>query len=169
MTFAASKFARFLPSATFAMAAEYLMGLSDSVICGHILGEEGLSVINLMQPVFNAVSFIALLVGTGTSVLYATEMGRFDRRRASELLTQGLWTALILGLGLVATLACVRHGATAAFGVTGGVLDGARTYWAWFLPCAVLEPLAFYLTSLCYADGDGRLSAAAYTAQQVGS
>lgn len=169
MTFAASKFARFLPSATFAMAAEYLMGLSDSVICGQILGEEGLSVINLMQPVFNAVSFVALLVGTGTSVLYATEMGRFDRRRASELLTQGLWTALLLGLGLVAALGFARHGATAAFGVTGGVLDGARTYWAWFLPCALLEPLAFYLSSLCYADGDGRLSAFAYGAQLVGN
>ena len=96
-------------------------------------------------------------------------MGRFDRRRASELLTQGLWTALLLGLGLVAALGFARHGATAAFGVTGGVLDGARTYWAWFLPCAVLEPLAFYLSSLCYADGDGRLSAFAYGAQLVGN
>ena len=98
MTFAASKFAKFLPTATFAMAVEYLMGLSDSVICGQIIGEDGLSVINLMQPVFNVVSFIALLVGTGTSVLYAMEMGRFDRRRASELLTQGLWSALGFGL-----------------------------------------------------------------------
>ena len=122
MTFAASKFARFLPTATFAMAVEFLMGLSDSVICGHIIGEDGLSAINLMQPVFNVVSFFALLVGTGTCVLYAMEMGRFDRRRASEILTQGLWTTLAFGLLLVVALAVARNSATALFGVSGAVL-----------------------------------------------
>ena len=169
MTFAASKFAKFLPTATFAMAVEYLMGLSDSVICGQIIGEDGLSVINLMQPVFNVVSFIALLVGTGTSVLYAMEMGRFDRRRASELLTQGLWSALGFGLLLMGALALSRNAATAAFGVSGAVLSGAREYWVWFLPCAVLEPLSFYFSSMCYADGDGRVCAGAYTAQLLGN
>ena len=169
MTFAANKFARFLPTATFAMAAEYLMGLSDSVICGQIIGEEGLSVINLMQPVFNVVSFVALLVGTGTSVLYAMEMGRFDRRRASELLTQGLWSALGFGLLLMGALALSRNAATAAFGVSGAVLAGAREYWVWFLPCAVLEPLSFYFSSMGYADGDGRVCAGAYIAQLLGN
>ena len=169
MTFAASKFARFLPTATFAMVAEYLMGLSDSVICGQIIGEVGLSAINLMQPVFNVVSFFALLVGTGTSVLYSMEMGCFDRRRASEILTQGLWSALGFGLLLAGALALSRNAATAAFGVSGAVLDGARGYWVWFLPCAVLEPLSFYFSSMCYADGDGRVCAGAYTAQILGN
>ncbi len=169
MTFAASKFARFLPTATFAMVAEYLMGLSDSVICGHVIGEEGLSVINLMHPVFNVVSFFALLVGTGTSVLYATEMGRFDRRRASELLTQGLWSALGFGLLLVVALALSRNAATALFGVSGTVLAGAREYWMWFLPCAVLEPLTFYFSCMCYADGDGRVCSFAYGSQILGN
>ena len=169
MTFAASKFVRFLPTATFAMAAEFLMGLSDSVICGQIIGEEGLSVINLMHPVFDVVSFVALLVGTGTSVLYSTEMGRFERRRANELLTQGLWSALGFGLLLVASLAISRNAATAAFGVSGAVLSGVREYWMWFLPCAVLEPLSFYFSSMCYADGDGRICSFAYGAQILGN
>ena len=55
MTFATSKFRAFLPAATFAMAAEFLMGLSDSVICGHVIGETGLSAVNLMQGVFEIV------------------------------------------------------------------------------------------------------------------
>lgn len=58
MTFALSKFRSFLPAATFAMAAEFLMGLSDAVICGHILGETGLSAVNLMQSVFEIVTFV---------------------------------------------------------------------------------------------------------------
>ena len=169
VTFAAGKFAKFLPSATFAMAVESLMGLSDSIVCGHILGEDGLSAVNLMQPVFNTVSFFALLAGTGTSVLYGRATGRFDRRRAGELLTQGLWTALGFGLALACALALGRNAATAAFGVSGSVLAGVRSYWAWFVPCAVLEPLAFFFTSMCYQDGDGRTSSIAYAAQLLGN
>ena len=60
MTFATSKFRSFLPAATFAMAAEFLMGLSDSVICGHIIGEAGLSAVNLMQGVVNGGTGIRL-------------------------------------------------------------------------------------------------------------
>ena len=47
MTFAGSKFRVFLPAATFAMAAEFLMGLSDSVICGHVVGETGLAAVTV--------------------------------------------------------------------------------------------------------------------------
>ena len=58
------------------------MGLSDSVICGHILGETGLSAVNLMQGVFEIVTFVAMLVTVGTSVLFATELGALHVRRS---------------------------------------------------------------------------------------
>ena len=168
MTFAADKFRKFLPAAMFAMVVEFVMGLAGSVVCGHVLGGEGLSVVNLMQPVMELVSFLALLIGTGASVLYATEMGRFDKRRASEFLTQGLWSALIFGAGLLAVLALARGASCAAFGVSGKVLDGVREFWLWFLPCAVLEPLKFFAASMCYADGDGRICVYAYLVQLFG-
>ena len=82
MTFALSKFRSFLPAATFAMAAEFLMGLSDSVICGHILGEAGLSAVNLMQGVFEIVTFVGMMVTVGTSVLFATELGALADRKS---------------------------------------------------------------------------------------
>ena len=44
------------------MAAEFLMGMSDSVICGHVLGENGLSAVNIMQGVFEIVTFVGMLV-----------------------------------------------------------------------------------------------------------
>ena len=102
MTFATSKFGSFLPAATFAMAAEFLMGLSDSVICGHILGETGLSAVNLMQGVFEIVTFIGMMVTVGTSVLFATELGALHVRRAKGYFTLGLVTVdLNDGLTLV--------------------------------------------------------------------
>ena len=168
MTFAAAKFARLLPAAMFAMLVEFVTGVASSAVCGHLIGEDGLSVVNLMQPAMGLVSFFALLTGTGTSVLYATEMGRFDRRRASEILTQGLWSALMLGGLLLAGLAAARTAVCDAFGVSGAVLAGVKEFWLWFLPCAVLEPVMFFLASMCYADGDGRICAGAYLVQLTG-
>ena len=169
MTFAASKFRSFLPAATFAMVVEFLMGLSDSVIAGHIVGEDGLAAVNLMQPVMNLVSFFALMVGFGTSVLYTKEMGSFAKRRASELFTQGLWSALVLGSLLLAGMLILQKPITASFGVQGAVLDGLNAYWLCFAPCAVLEPIAFLLSSMCYADGDGKICMISYVGQLIGN
>ncbi|MBQ4439558.1 MAG: hypothetical protein II909_00250 [Kiritimatiellae bacterium] len=165
MTFALDKYLKFLPASAAVVAVEFLSGVASCVICGQIIGEDGLSALNLMQPVANAVTFLALLAGIGTSVLFATEMGRFDKRRASEYATQGLWTVLILGSLSMLVLALVRHFAAGAFGVTGAVLVGLKEYWLWFLPCALLEPLSVYLSSLCYADGDPKTCIGAYIVQ----
>ena len=169
MTFAISKFRSFLPAATFAMAAEFLMGLSDSVICGHILGETGLSAVNLMQGVFEIVTFVGMMVTVGTSVLFATELGALHVRRAQGYFTLGLLAAVAFGLLAAAVLAIVRTPVIAAFGASQAVSDMTASYWLWFLPAAALQPAAFFLGTMCYTDGDARLSFCSYLAQLLGN
>ena len=169
MTFALSKFRSFLPAATFAMAAEFLMGLSDSVICGHILGETGLSAVNLMQGVFEIVTFVGMMVTVGTSVLFATELGALHVRRAQGYFTLGTVSAVAFGLLTAAVLAVVRTPVIVAFGASPSVSEMAASYWLWFLPAATLQPIAFFLGTMCYTDGDARLSFCSYLAQLLGN
>ena len=169
MTFALSKFRSFLPAATFAMAAEFLMGLSDSIICGHILGETGLSAVNLMQGVFEIVTFIGMMVTVGTSVLFATELGALHVRRAQGYFTLGTLAAVAFGLITAAVLAVVRTSVITAFGASQVVSDMTASYWLWFLPAAALQPVAFFLGTMCYTDGDARLSFCSYLAQLLGN
>ena len=169
MTFALSKFRSFLPAATFAMAAEFLMGLSDSVICGHILGETGLSAVNLMQGVFEIVTFVGMIVTVGTSVLFATELGALHQRRAKGYFTLGLFSVIAFGLLFAVVLALVRTPVIAAFGASQAVSDMAASYWLWFLPAAALQPVAFFLGTICYTDGNARLSFCSYVAQLLGN
>lgn len=169
MTFAGAKFAGLLPAATFSMVVEFLMGLSDSVIVGNIVGEDALSSVMLMQPAMNIVSFFAMLVGVGTSVLYSVEMGRFEQKRARELFTQGLWTALGFGALMIVGMSVLRRPVLSAFGASPAVFAGACDYWLWFMPCAVLEPVAMFFVQMCYNDGDGRLCTFSYAAQLVGN
>ena len=169
MTFATTKFRAFLPAATFAMAAEFLMGLSDLVICGHILGENGLSAVNLMQGVFEIVTFVGMMAAVGTSVLFATELGALHVRRARGYFTLGLVASVVFGLLVMATLAAVRVPVIASFGASPEVSALASSYWLWFLPAATLEPIAFFLGTMCYTDGDARLSFYSYMAQLGGN
>lgn len=169
MTFAQSKFRSFLPAATFAMAAEFLMGLSDSVICGHILGETGLSAVNLMQGVFEIVTFVSMMVTVGTSVLFATELGALHLRRAKGYFTLGAFSAVVFGLLFAVVLAFVRTPVIAAFGASQAVSDMAASYWLWFLPAAALQPVVFFLGTMCYTDGNARLSFCSYIAQLLGN
>ena len=169
MTFATAKFRSFLPAATFAMAAEFLMGLSDSVICGHILGETGLSAVNLMQGVFEVVTFVGMMVTVGTGVLFATELGALHVRRARGYFTLGAILSVAAGLLVSAVLFAVRMPIITAFGASQAVSEMAAEYWLWFLPASALEPIAFFLGALCYTDGDARLSLYSYVAQLVGN
>ena len=169
MTFASAKFRSFLPAATFAMVAEFLMGMCDSVICGHVLGEVGLSAVNLMQGVFEIVTFVGMIVAVGTSVLFATELGALHMRRARGYFTLGCLTAVSLGLLVAAALALARAPVIAAFGASPEVSRMASSYWLWYLPAAVLRPVAFFLGTMCYTDGDARLSFASYVVQLVGN
>ena len=50
MTFALDKFLRFLPAAAFAMVAEFLTGISGSIVCGHVIGEDVQSVPKIRSP-----------------------------------------------------------------------------------------------------------------------
>ena len=169
MTFATSKFRAFLPAATFAMAAEFLMGLSDSVICGHVLGETGLSAVNLMQGVFEIVTFVGMMVTVGSCVHFSTELGALHLRRARGFFTLGFFASIAFGIAFAAALAVLRHPVLSAFGASREVTELASSYWVWFLPAAALEPLAFFLGTLAYADGDARLSLASYCVQLVGN
>ena len=169
MTFAISKFRSFLPAATFAMAAEFLMGLSDSIICGHILGETGLSAVNLMQGVFEIVTFVSMMVTVGTSVLFATELGAMHVRRAKGYFTLGMLAAVAFGLLFAAVLAIVRTPVIAAFGASQIVSDMTSAYWLWYLPAAALQPIAFFMGTICYTDGNARLSFCSYLAQLLGN
>ena len=169
MTFATAKFRSFLPAATFAMAAEFLMGMSDSVICGHVLGEAGLSAVNLMQGVFEIVTFAGMLVAVGTSVRFATEIGALHVRRARGFFTLGCKASVALGLLVAAVLALVRTPVVAAFGASPEVSSLTSAYWLWYLPAAVLQPVAFFLGMMCYTDGDARLSFVSYLVQLLGN
>ncbi len=165
MKFCVTKFKGLLFAATLSMLSEFLMGLSDSIVAGNMLGESALAAINVLQTPMNAISFFAWLIGTGTAICFSLEVGRFDKKRASEMFSQGAYSAVGVGLLLLGFMMFGRNAFFDALGADAEVRSLATSYWNWFAPCAVLEPLVVLLSAACYADGDSRLCVKSYVAQ----
>ena len=64
-SFGIAKFRSLLLAGTLTVVIEFLMGFSDSVVAGNMLGEQALAGVNLLMPVMTAVTFFAGLVGGG--------------------------------------------------------------------------------------------------------
>lgn len=160
--FGTAQFRKLLLLATCAMGAEFFLALADTVIAGHLIGESALAGINLLAPVLNLVQFTASLLATGCSMRFSFETGRYDRRRASEMFSQGLLAVLAAGGVLLALFLLGRETFLAALGAEASVSDFARSYWVWYAPCTVLLPLTVFLLALVYSDGDLRACAFAY-------
>ena len=165
--FGIEKFKGLLLAGSFATVIEFLMGLSDSVIAGHRLGESALAGINLLSPVMTSVTFVAGLIGVGMGINYSLESGRLNRAGAHRIFTQGLWTVLIIGSTLLAALALLREPFLAFMAPGAEIAAHARAYWMWYFPSALMEPLAILLVNVCYADGDSRLCMTTYVVQMI--
>lgn len=163
--FGVEKFKGLLLAGSFAAATEFLMGFLGSVVSGHLLGEEALAGVSLAAPVLESMKFFSALIGAGMGINYSLRMGRCDRRGAHEIFTQSIWTVLAVGGAVAMAMVVGREAFLGYMNPTAAVAAHARAYWTWFVPVAVLEPLAFVLLNVCYADGDSRLCYVAYGVQ----
>lgn len=160
--FATEKFKSFLLAGTFTAFIGYVNRLSDSVIIGHVIGEDALAGLNMVTPILSAVTFFAFVIALGTSTNYSIWLGRLDRRRARGFFMQGLWLALLVGGALVLAM---RFGGDFYFSLLSAseyVEMYARQYLSWAWPIALTECLMMLLAVFCCADGDIRLCSFVY-------
>ena len=163
-TFGVAKFRSLLVAGSFTVLANYVVGLSHSIIAGHMLGDAALAGVNLVNPCLSAISFLAGLIATGMGTNYSIAMGRCDQRRARQFFVQAFWTIMIAGGALAAACFFGRDAFLSFMGATPEVTVHARSYMAWTSPQAIINGLVMLLVSLSYADGDSRICTLSYVA-----
>src|SRR5207248_11298133 len=82
-----------------AQAGLALMGVVDTAVVGR-LGAAALGAVGLSNGIFFAVAIVGIGTVMGLDPLVAQAFGAKDRRRARELLWQGVWLALFTSLVL---------------------------------------------------------------------
>lgn len=140
-TFASKKFHSLLLANTMAMVVDFLVFLSDNIIAGNMLGENALSAITLVAPVFSLVICLSLLIATGTSAVISSEVGRGSRESANLYFSQGLILSAGLSGLLTAAFFAARPWLVPFFGVSGEVAGYVSEYF--FYLCFLPFPLVF--------------------------
>ncbi|MCQ2390917.1 MAG: hypothetical protein MJ240_05800 [Kiritimatiellae bacterium] len=163
--FGVEKFKGLLFACTLAVAVEFLMTLTDSVVGGHLLGEQALAGISMANPQTSLVTFLSMLLGAGTAINFSREVGRFDAARARQFFSQGIWSVLLLGSALLAVFWLGREAFFSFMNPTAEIRAHATAYWNGSMPLAVTTPLCVVLLECVQADGGSRLCMVASVVQ----
>ena len=162
MHFGTEKFKSFLLAGTFSAFIGYVGRLSDSVIIGHVIGEDALAGLNMVTPILSALTFVSYLIAMGTATNYSIWMGRINRVRARQFFMQGLWMTLAVGIALGLFMLLGKDFYFATLNGSEYVEMYARQYLDWAWPIGLTEGLLLLLAVFCCADGDIRFCSIVY-------
>lgn len=98
LDFCSRKFLSVLPATTLGCAVAYVVMLVGFLVAGSKHGENGISAVNLVLPLFTLTCFVALLSSKGTVIRFSSAKGVFDKKRADRVFSQGLILAVSFGI-----------------------------------------------------------------------
>ena len=147
----------FLWSSILIALSACLGNVVDSIIVGNLIGEDGVSAINLSKPVTQFMFTVSMLLSTGAGMLVGMELGRKDYSRASYIFT--LSTIGCLAFGLLQTVAGVFF----TDDITGWLCSHEALYVAtrdYLFPLMIGAPtymMSWALGTMVGVDGSPRL------------
>jgi len=159
------KFRRLLFVSCVGLASTNLLDLADTMIAGNLLGEKALSAMNLFWPCIDLQFFLCMAVASGSAILHSRAVGAFDARRATDVFSNGLLLAGLVGLTLSAFLWFLREPAMAFYGVTGETLGYLTVYWKFFAFEVLVFPVYVYLNTMVACDGDTFVGTLSYAVE----
>ena len=164
-TFIASKYTSMLFSGTVLMVLTALMGTADTLIAGIVLGENAVTGVCLVLPIYALASFFAVSFSYGVPILYARETGAFRKAEADRCFGVGLTVTLLVGILMFAAILIGGGAYLRLFGGDGPAYESGSEYLRWMKYAVLILPLNELLDGMVFADGDETLTLAANLTQ----
>ncbi len=135
--------------------------MADTIFAGIFIGEDAVSAVAPVTPVFSILMCLCTLIGAGTTTLYSRAAGAFDKEKAYKVAGMGVLLSLILGV-LLALLMILGEDAYFAFYSSSPEVEAlAREYYNCFYILAFIYPIYWEMYYLVSADADATLCVAA--------
>ncbi|MDO5133284.1 MAG: MATE family efflux transporter, partial [Eubacteriales bacterium] len=167
--FVIRKYRSILRAAIIVESVSFIVSLTDIIVAGNLIGREALTAIGLVAPFMGVLSFLGSVVNSGTLVNYSYLIGRFDRRRANEFFSQGVYMSLVGGAAYALVLLLLREKFVAFCFETAEARQVAREYFSFILFYFLLQPFSVVLENIVVADGGEKLSVLANITLIVGN
>ena len=136
------QFLRYVLPSMAAFAFSGLYSIVDGYFVGNNVGDAGLAAINIAYPMIALVNAVGTGIGIGGAVFVSLTRGEGDTESEKKYLGNTL--LFLLGASVVCTLLllAVYRPFLQAFGATGEVLEGAKTYSLVLILCTALQVFA---------------------------
>ena len=148
------KYFSMLAGASFTSIVNALLLITDSIICGQMLGDRAVSAISLVSPIYNLSIFIAMILSLGIPILYSRAMGSFRKKEADQVFGCGLFTAIVGGFLIFIVVTFFQDAYLAQYHPTEELSQMAKDYLFWVRFELLLMPVAEVVVETVFADGD---------------
>ncbi len=147
--------------------ADYLLILTDCIIAGRVLGETALGAMNLLMPIFSAVTFLSWLLASGTSNLYQLASRKRDEHDCARIATQGLVASILLALAVDGILYVSYDAYLAFMAPSAEICRYFHQYLTWYFVTLALQSMGLTLLYLVFVRGSQLVCIQAYVVQLI--
>lgn len=168
-TMMSKKFYSMLLGGTLTMMVVSIMLMSDSIIAGAVIGSNAVAGVTLVTPLYSFAAFFGSVISLGVPILYAQEMGKFNKERADHIFGLGLLLAIVVGIVLFILTSLFGTAYLRGYSPSEEILAQAQGYLSWMRFTILVLPIQTLMGAVVYADGDETISTIANVAQGIGN
>ena len=117
------------------LLSSVLLNLADGIFVGQGVGSNALAAINIAAPMFLVSTGIALMFGSGASIVAAVHLSKGNRKAANINVTQAFTVGLLLMLTIVVIVNVFPRQTAALFGGSEALYPLVHDYLFWVSPC----------------------------------
>lgn len=163
------KYQSILLAAMVVEGVTFLVSLTDTLVAGNVIGADALMAIGLVAPIFTITTFLTATINSGTLLSFSDNLGAFQKKRAMEFFSQGIFLSVATGLLLGGFLFLFKNAIISGFHVDSQIEQYISDYYNIIVFFFMLDPLSTLLDNIVVADGGERLSAVANVTQIIGN
>ncbi len=150
-------FWRFLWSAIIIALSGCLGNIIDAAIVGNLIGEDGVSAINLSKTIVQFMFTVSMLLSTGAGMLVGMELGKRQEHRAAYIYSMSIMACLAFGLFMTLCGIVCPDSITHMICSNRMLFDSTRDYLQPMLLGAPAFMLVWALGTMIAVDGSPRL------------
>lgn len=151
------KYWRFLWSSILIALSGCLGTVVDAIIVGHLIGEDGVSAINLTRPVVQVMFTLNMLLATGAGMLVGIELGKKNHQGVAYYFTLAMAACLVVGLVFTAGGIAIPDVVTNWLCTNEGIRPLTHDYLRVMMMGAPAYMVMWALTTMASVDGSPRL------------
>ena len=158
-TFSSKKYYSMFLGGTLTSIVVAILFLSDFIIAGISVGNDAVTSINLVFPIYSLSAFVGEVFSLGVPVLYSKEMSRFDKDKANKIYAVANLFTILVGIFSFVLISLFGDDYIRFYNPNIEVYRQAMDYLNWMKYVLLVLPFANLMSGIIYADGDEKLGA----------